>query len=343
MPRSNSSFARALVLTLAVLAAACTDRAQPLAPLEPPAGSAAAHLECRVSVQEATMECARVEPASGGYNANRIVGGQELYVMLASSGTAYDGGAQELRSNVTVQNLMQHTIGTLDGVTVDGLKVFFTSEPIVTSGTGTVSVANADGYDTFTGAGQPYFHYHEMLSPYQMSGSRQWVFDVPATVNTFAFNVYVDVSMEDPQAPMLGALWTGDVGDDWFTAGNWQNAVVPDSASVVSILADTLISGPGRPVLSAGTAVGALRVGSGTTLDLTGNTLTVWGNVDVPGQVTGGTIHMGAATSLLRGNVPALRITAGVALQGATRTTGAVSVSDGSLTITDRALSISVP
>jgi hypothetical protein len=341
MHRSNSSFA--LVLTLAVSAAACTDRAQPLAPVPPPSATAAAHLECRVSVQEATMECVRIEPASGGYNANRIVGGQELYVLLASSGTAYDGGAEELRSNVTVQNLMQHTIGTLDGVTVDGFKVFFTSEPVVTSGTGTVTVANPDGYDTFTGAGQPYFHYHEMLSAYQMSGSRQWVFDVPATVSTFTFNVYVDVSMEDPQAPMLGAVWTGDVDNDWFTAGNWQDDVVPDSASVVSVLTDSLISGPGRPVLSASAAVGALRVGSGTTFDLSGNTLTVWGNVDVPGQVTGGTIRMGAASSLLGGNVPALRITAGVALQGATRTTGAVSVSDGSLAITDRALSISVP
>lgn len=341
MPRSNSSFA--LVLTLAVAAAACTDRAQPLAPVPPPSATAAAHLECRVSVQEATMECARVEPVSGGYNADRIVGGQDLYVILASSGTAYDPGAQELRSNVTVQNLTQHTIGTLNGISVDGLKVFFTSEPTVTSGTGTVSVANPDGYDTFTGGAQPYFHYHETLSPYEVSDSRQWVFDAPATVNSFTFSVYVDVSMQDPQAPLLGALWTGAVNNDWFTPGNWQNDVVPDSSSVVSILNDSLISGPGRPVLSGGATVAAVRVGSATTLDLNGHTLEVRGNVDAPGQITGGTIHMNAASSLLRGNVAALRITAGVALQGATRTTGAVSVSDGSLAVTDRALSISVP
>jgi hypothetical protein len=341
MPRSFSSFA--LVLALALSAAACTDRAQPLAPLPPPAGSATAHLECRVSVAEATMECARVEPASGGYNANRIVGGQDLYVMLASAGTAYDGSMEELRSNVTVQNLMQHSVGTLDGVTVDGVKVFFTAEPTVTSGTGTVSVANPDGYDTFTGAGQPYFHYNEILRPYDVSDPRQWVFDVPATVNTFTFNVYVDVSMQDPQAPMLGALWTGAVDGDWFTAGNWQNDAVPDSSSVVSILTDSLISGPGRPVLSAATTVAAVRVGSGTTLDLNGHTLEVRGNVDVPGQVIAGTIHLSASASLLRGNVDALRITAGVELQGAAKTTGAVSIADGSLNLAGQALSISVP
>lgn len=342
MPRSYSS--PALLLTLALAAAACSDRAQPLEPiLTPPPGTASAQLECRVSVREQTLECARVEPSAGGSRANRIVGGQELYVRLASSGTEYDQALQQLRSHVTLQNLMQMTIGTEDGSTVQGSKVFLVSEPVVTSGTGDVTVANPDGYESFTAAAQPYFHYDQLLTPFEISEARQWRFDVPASVGTFTFSVYVDVAMPDATAPMLGAFWTGDVNDDWFTAGNWLDGLVPGASSMVSVPVDSLISGAGRPVLSASTVVGGVRVGSNSTLDLAGFTLEVQGNVDASGPITGGTVHMSGSGSVLDGQLPALRVTAGVQLQGAVRTSGAVSISDGSLTLNGQAFSISVP
>ena len=50
-------------------------------------------------------------------------------------------------------------MGTPDGSTVTGLKVFFHDGPTVTGGTGAVSVSNADGTGTFSGSGQSYFEY----------------------------------------------------------------------------------------------------------------------------------------------------------------------------------------
>jgi hypothetical protein len=340
MPHSQR-LSRAVALAAVALAAACTDH-HPVAPgLEPPDGASLSRLECTVAVAARSMTCAPAAP--GGVRVDRLLGGQNLYVLLASSGTGYDPGTEILHSEVTVQNLLAHAVGTTDGVTASGLRVFFATEPTVTSGSGSVSVGNPDGYGTFTAAAQPYFHYGQILQPYQVSAARRWEFQVEPTVATFSFAVYVSVTMVDEGAPLLDAVWTGAQDGAWSAPENWRDGSVPDSASVVSILSDTLITGPGRPVLDGDVVVAALRVGAGTTLDLQGHALEVRGNLDAPGAVVGGTVTLSEPGSLLRGNVDGVRVTAGVALQGATRATGAVAVQDGSLAVSDRALSIQIP
>src|SRR5690606_18357229 len=77
--------------------------------------------------------------------------------------------------------------------------------------------------------------------------------------------------------------WTGAVGSDWFTAGNWSNNQVPSATdSVVSPATAT------DPVLSGVTIVGAVEIQGGT-LVLGGQAMGVLGTFRTSGT---GTITM---------------------------------------------------
>lgn len=341
---SHPRLIRALVAPLLLLAAACTDRS-PLTPEVPTPVNNAARVECRVTVATATMVCTSPGPETpGGVNAV-ITGNQNVYVRLASSGTSYDSGTEILQSNVTVQNLLKVAMGTPDGVTVDGVRVFFASGPTVTSGTGTVAVANEDGTGTFTASGQEFFLYNEILSPFEISGSRNWQFSVPATVATFSFTLYVSASLTDETA-RLGPVWDGEVSTVWSLAANWKGNVAPTATDIVTIPVPDSIPSGNYPVLDVDTVVAGLRVAPGSTLDLSTFTLRVNGNVDASGTISGsgaGTLWLAGAGSVVNGNVPSVRVTSGVSLQGAVKATGALNVSDGSLNVSTTPFSISVP
>jgi hypothetical protein len=330
--RSRSLFATAAIL----LFASCTD--QPLAPvIAPPTdGASSGRIACDVDVRAGSLSCAPAA-STGGASLDRIVGGQETYLRLASSGAQYDAGTEQFRIDVTVQNLMLQTIGTPDGVTVEGSKVFFETGP-----TNGVAVANATGYEMFLGAPAPYFLYPQMLDPYEISAPETWVFDVPSGATSFKFVVYVSTSMQDESGPMLDRVWDGSEGSAWALDANWAGGVAPDSASTVAIPADSLFTGA-MPVLAADAQVTNLRVGLASTLDLGGHALTAWGNVDAPGAIENGLLRIGGTGALIGGTLPSVRVTGSAKLQRAVRTTGAMAVSDGSLHIADRPLSIQIP
>ncbi|HEX8243081.1 MAG TPA: hypothetical protein VF541_06290, partial [Longimicrobium sp.] len=68
-----------------VLLAACSDDA----PLPTQAVPSLAQLSCAVDVQAQTLSCASVNAwGHAGARGDRIIGGQEVYVKLASNGTA---------------------------------------------------------------------------------------------------------------------------------------------------------------------------------------------------------------------------------------------------------------
>lgn len=177
---------RTLAFAALLLAAACTDRGP--TELAPPEGQEIeARISCTVSVQDQQLRCG--DPVQTKGPADIILGGQGTYVRLQSSNVTY--AADVFSVDVTVQNLLPQPMGTPDGVTATGMKVFFDQGPTATSGTGEVTVANADGTGQFTQADQPYFQYAEMLQPRGMSAPRTWRFNVPATVGRFSFTVYV--------------------------------------------------------------------------------------------------------------------------------------------------------
>lgn len=300
-------------------------------------------VDCTVNVQSSSMQCVTSEPAQSrlGVNLNLVIGGQERYIKLANSGNNYDSGTEIFRTDVTVQNLLQSAMGTDDGTTPTGITVFFVEGPVVTSGTGTVTVANADGDTTIYNPNVPFYRYDQVLQPYEISSPREWRFSAPPSVNTFTFKVYVSTAVSN-ELELLNAVWIGRT-NDWFTGTNWSRGAVPGLSDVVTILAD---STQNMPVLASGTsdaAVAALRLQAGTTLNLNGRLLQSAGTVDASGVVSNGRILMsGSTNSLLSGFVPALTITGSTSLQGPVRASGAVSV-EGTLTVTDRTLTIQIP
>jgi hypothetical protein len=290
------------------------------------------------------MGCVPVDPEGAG-RGNKLLGGQEKYVRLTSSGTAYDGGTEIFSSNVTVQNLLKQSMGTTDGSTVTGVDVFFASGPTVTSGAAgsSVTVSNYDGTGTFTASNQRYFHYAEILATYQISAAKSWQFQISGAVSTFSFMVYVSAPLVDESTSLLDEVWDGDTSTDWTLGSNWQGGVAPDSANTVSIPADSLLApGHNQPVLTANARLTHLRVGYDSSLGLAGYTLTAFGNLDAVGTVSGGTVRVAGTGAYVGGNVAAVEVTGSARLQRATRATGAVSVT-GSLNVKDQSLTISIP
>ncbi len=153
-------------------------------------------IDCTVHVGSGAMACEPSNaPISGPAPQFHIVGGQGLYVQLTSSNVSYDAGSEVFQADVTVQNLLADPLGTPDGSTPTGIRVFFHTLPVVTAGAGSASVSNADGSGTFTGSAQPYFEYDEMLASGATSSPKTWQWSVQPTVDEFSFSVYVHADL----------------------------------------------------------------------------------------------------------------------------------------------------
>ena len=336
--------ASGLAAALCVLTAACTDSPTGPSPHDVPV--VAIHLmTCVADVPAQHMACTSATPQQQrmAIAANRILGGQDIYVKLANTGTSYDSGTGVFQTYVTVQNLLADALGT-DGSNTVGVRIFLFDGLHVVAGSGNAEVLNEDGEAFITAPDQAYFEYMQVLQPFEISDPKLWQFQVDNTVTRFSFTVYMTAPQADESQPLLDAVWNGSVSTSLTSAANWDGGLVPDSASTVAIPADSLLSPSAfMPALEADAQFTHVRVGYASTMALAGYTLTAWGNVDAPGTISGGTLRVAGAGVLLRGSLPSLRITGSAALQGATVASGAVAVSDGSLNVQDQALSISLP
>jgi hypothetical protein len=230
----------------AALIGACSDQ-QPVASGAPEANpvfprTALSVFDC-VGSTAGTMSC---RPSSGSTGDARgvLIGGQNSNVKLTSSNVSYDSGTEIFQFDVTVQNLMNEAIGTPDGTVADpeGIQVFFFSGPTATGGTGEVTVANADGTGTFTSGVQPFFAYNEILSKDEVSPAKTWQLNVPATVTSFTFQLYIETDVQyllvinEVLANPGGTI--SDANGEWFEVYNagtrsvdLQNLVIADSAA----------------------------------------------------------------------------------------------------------------
>lgn len=212
MQASRWYVARAVIALalVAITAYACTDQSYPSAPNQSsstgPGPNAIApiqlaKLNCTATVASKSVVCdTENKGGSNGVSNDLVYGGQNVYVVLTSSNTDYDAGTHKFTFNVTVRNLIPQAIGTTDGTNADpgGVKVFFAHDPVVTGGTGVVTVDNPDGVGNFTGPNQVYYKYVQLLDQFDVSSAKGWRFDVPTSVQTFAFSLYVSSPVQFP-------------------------------------------------------------------------------------------------------------------------------------------------
>ncbi|HEV2750559.1 MAG TPA: alkaline phosphatase family protein [Gemmatimonadales bacterium] len=205
-PRQFCAAPLMALVSLAALTAACNNDDTGPALLRP----VAQLVRCQADVRGLSLSCGGATAASpsapeaAGVSGDLIVGGQGTFLQLSSSHVTYNASTGIFAADVTVQNLMALVLGTPDGSAVTGVKVFFYSGPAVDSGSGTVTVANADGIGTFTAVNQPYFLYDQILGEGQVSGAKTWQWNVPATVGQFVFEVLVDAAAPGGGTPVFG-------------------------------------------------------------------------------------------------------------------------------------------
>src|SRR5438034_1171071 len=189
---------RAGLLALVAFTTACSDRSLPSGPSLSP-GMVGRLLTCAADVRAQTLSCTApgVGGGSGKLSADLVLSGQGIYVALRSSAVSYDG-TSTFQANVTVQNLTAVPLGTADGTTVTGVKVFFSSGPSLVSGTGTVSgttqvlygVWGSGRKDVFAvGTGGTILHYDGTSWTVQPSGTPQVLYGVWGSRGTDVFAV----------------------------------------------------------------------------------------------------------------------------------------------------------
>jgi hypothetical protein len=226
--------------------------------------NALAKMVCRGDVRARTVSCD--EPQTPAGIRPVIIGGQNVYVKLASSGTAYNAGTGVFSTNVTVQNLVAQALGTTTGVDDDSLRVFFSQEPVATGAgdNGSITVANPSGHNTFLTGNVPYFAYPGPLAQNATTPSVPWQFQMSGTVTTFAFTVYVNANVQYPSGwvdiyPPQHAPSPYNVYSDTMSAG--QTLQLTDSVrnAVGKVV-------PGAPISWSSTGHGAATVNASTGL-----------------------------------------------------------------------------
>jgi hypothetical protein len=269
-------------------------------------------LRCTAQTSTPSVACEAGTPpqAAGQKNGPRanlhLLGGQGTYVRLVSSGTAYNSGTGVFTFNVTVQNLTSLGFATTDGATRHdaGVKVFFAA-PVSNTGTGTVTVTNETGQATFTAAGQDYFQYggqiggvdqgelgaDGILATGEVSSAKQWQLDVPSTVTTFSFNLYV--ATETPPGAIASAA-------PQVTAVS-PSPLVPGASATIT--GTSFHPTPASNTVTIGGVAATVTGGSATTLNVT-VPCALTGSADV--QVTQDGMKGAAFAHPLLGNVRTL-------------------------------------
>lgn len=236
-----------LAICSTVAALACHDVERPVdgpgqdVPVAQQQGpTAISSLTCTFTRELTAISC---QPSSAG---GKSVSASVIYG-TGSPGTAQYGifYAVNLVKNLTtqkwsftayVQNLLKQSIGTLNGTSVTGVKVFVTDFH-ATAGTGTVSVANPDGTGTFTAPNQPYFNYNSIVTPSGYTANKVWQFNVPNTVTAVSMSILISTDFPAEQSvalqppPVLPAWYYND--SSWTNNGVGARAFLKRTMSVL--------------------------------------------------------------------------------------------------------------
>lgn len=152
-----------------------------------------------------------------------LIGKQNVHVKVTTASAVYTPADSTFAFDLTVQNLIPQALATLDGASghPNGIRVFFSSGPTVSAGSGVAEVRNATGTATFTNPSQPYFQYagtdlgpDGMLSANEVSSAKQWQLRIEPGVTSFAFMLLISTEVQYPSgyitvSPPVDSLLTG--------------------------------------------------------------------------------------------------------------------------------------
>lgn len=172
-----------------------------------------------------------------------IIGGQGSNVNVSAINVNYNSANGVFSFDSSVQNLLAQSLGTIDGTNLDAAGVrLFLNRAAVTSGSGSVSVVNADGTQTFTAPNQPYFQYDQILAQNDGSIIKNIQLNVPNTVANFNLDflistkVAVKLVINEVLVNPGGTIT--DASGEWFEVYNnglfpvnMQNFKVGDSSA----------------------------------------------------------------------------------------------------------------
>jgi hypothetical protein len=182
---------------------------------------------CRVEVATGHTVCEPLSPDGRPVGASLNVIPDAQWMVQTEAG-AYTPADSTYRFNLRVTNDTEETLGTPDGVQATGLKVFLpvrvmgytrqpgnTSDPYgmlipaIQNTNNTVHARNPDGIASFTAADQPYWHYPQMLQPWETTDWKQWQFTVDPGVAYFYFavSIFTHAAGEQPVASSAPDGW----------------------------------------------------------------------------------------------------------------------------------------
>lgn len=243
-------------------ALACQDVDKALGPSSPPDGvvqsapTVVLSLTCTMDRAAAKVACASTQSAPAKVSASVIYGATATYAIFFPYNLMKDTVAHTWAFTAYLQNLLKQSVGTLNGSTVTGLKVFVTDFH-ATSGTGAVSVANADGVGKLTAPNQPYFNYNQIIAPSAYSGNKLWKFNVPNSVTAVSMSILIST---DFPAELNVALVPPDTSPAYFHADtNWRGMFMKRVITVAFRNGTTLADRQLAIAYVGGTLVGGVQ------------------------------------------------------------------------------------
>jgi thermitase len=209
---------------------------------------------CRVEVATGNTVCEPLSPEGkslGQASLNVIADAQW---MVETQAGAYTRADSTYRFNLRVTNDTESALGTPDGTQATGLKVFLpvrvmgyarqpgnTSDPYgmlipaIQNTNNTVHARNPDGIASFTAADQPYWHYPQILQPWESTDWKEWQFTVDPGVAYFYFAVSIFTHVPGAQPVASTAP------DGWLIP---EDSVTPLFEQQNLIIAHPRMSGP---------------------------------------------------------------------------------------------------
>jgi hypothetical protein len=218
----------------------------------------------------------------------------------------YDSSSEQLHVISYFHNLLDQPLGTPDGTTTDpeGVRVFLHDHHVLL-GSGSVTMANADGHAFFTDTAQPYFEYDDIIPARSWANARHWTLSVPATVDSFYVYLGVSAAVQNPHGWMevngyataspgqTRPFWAAkrDLAGNTVTDGGpiWWNTSDPSIATVHGGTGIVTAVAPGTVTI---TAYDSIRSGTAT-FTVTCDTMAVGAVRYTPN--TGGCVGGGAA------------------------------------------------